>query len=113
MRLPHPVHAGVEDEKHRERDADYRQRIQALMHDHFIDYDLSEKRRGQGNELNRKGREQDVAPDVLMLEQLGDEPGKAEGFLPPGDGIRVGGRLGLLRKQYQLARITQVEILGA
>ena len=110
--LPDPAHAGVEHQKQGERDADNRQRIQCLVRDDSVKDDLRAQRRGQRHELDPKRCQQDVAPDLLVLEQLGNEPGKPECFLAPGRdvGIGIGERLCLGRKQYQLARIALVEI---
>jgi hypothetical protein len=48
------------------------------VHHHLVDDDLREDGCGEADELDGERGEQDVAPDLLVLEQLGDEPAEAE-----------------------------------
>jgi hypothetical protein len=59
-----------------QRDAEDDQRAVALVDDHLVDDHLGEHRRRQADELDGQAGEQHVAPDALVLEQFGDEPGK-------------------------------------
>ena len=63
------------------RDADHDQRALGLVHHDLVDDHLGEQRRGEADELDGERGEQHVAPDALVLEQLGDEPAEAEGLL--------------------------------
>ena len=61
-----------------QRDADDDQRVDGLVNDHLVDDHLGEERRGQREQLDRERREQHVAPDLAVLQQLGHEPAEAE-----------------------------------
>ena len=43
MPLPHPAQNRRKDDEDRERDADYSERAGSVVHDHFINNDLSKK----------------------------------------------------------------------
>src|SRR5207247_2498703 len=47
-------------------------------YDHLVDDDLREKRRGKGDELDEERCEKNVAPDLLVPQQLVPEPAEAE-----------------------------------
>ena len=56
------------------------------MHHHLVDHHLGEQWRRERYQLDRERSEQHLAPDLLVLEQFGDEPPEAE---RPGRGRHV------------------------
>ncbi len=48
------------------------------MHHHLVDHHLGEQRGPEGEYLDDQGGDQDIAPHLAVLEQLGDEPVEAE-----------------------------------
>jgi hypothetical protein len=88
--LPHPGHDCGKEHEHDERRPHHPERALRLVHDDLVDHDLREKRRRERDELDRKRGREHVAPDALVLQELGDEPPEAESR--PGEGkVRIGG----------------------
>ena len=98
--LPHPAHGGAEQRDDHERDADDDQRVDRLVNDDLVDDDLREERGRQREQLDRRRREQHVAPDRLVLEQLGHEPAEAERRCRLGPRVGIGDRLARQRKLH-------------
>ena len=78
MRLAHPGHDRGEHHEHDERDAHHPQRVARVVHHHLVDHHLGEQRRGERDELDRERGGEHLAPDLLVLQQFGDEPPEAE-----------------------------------
>jgi hypothetical protein len=76
--LAQPTHARIEGEEHRKAHGDGDQRALGLVDHHLVDHDLRAKGRREADELDEEGRRQHVAPDALVLEELGPEPAEAK-----------------------------------
>jgi hypothetical protein len=76
--LPHPAHRRAEQRHDDEGDADDDEGVDRLVDDHLVDHHLGEQGRGEREELDRRRRKQDVAPDALVLEQFRHEPAETE-----------------------------------
>jgi hypothetical protein len=61
-----------------QRHAEHEERALGVMRNDLVDDDLGKQRRGQADELDGKTGEQHVAPDALVAQQFGHEPGEAE-----------------------------------
>ncbi len=109
--LANPAHSGVKHQEHRERDTDHSKRIERLMDLDFVQDDLGENRRCKRYQLYGERREEDVAPDALVLQQFEDEPGKAERCAAARNRIGIGGRFRLSREDDQFAGVARATIL--
>ncbi len=89
--LPHPRQRRREDDEHRHADGERNERALRTMNDDLVDDRLREQRHSQRHQLQHQGREQHLAPDLLVLQQLGHEPAKSE------LAIEGRGRVGILR----------------
>ncbi|MDH5578818.1 MAG: hypothetical protein OEZ09_10220 [Betaproteobacteria bacterium] len=77
-RLAQPVHACAEQQEHPQAHGDRDERALGLVHHHLVDDNLGADRHGESDQLDEERREQHVAPDALVPQQLGPEPAKAE-----------------------------------
>lgn len=75
-----------------------------VMDDHLVDDGLGEQRRAEGEQLDEQGGGQDIAPDVLVLEQFRQEPAEAECSLAIRD-IGIAERRSFLRQQQHRPEI--------
>ena len=108
--LAHPGHRGGENHKHRQTDADHRQRVERVMDNHFVNHYLGEQRRCERHQLDCERREEYVAEDAAVLQQFGDEPAEAEFRACRAQRIRIGERLFFRGGQQHLACIDRFEL---
>ena len=78
--LAYPGHGGGEGHEHRQADANHRQGIERVMDHDLVDDHLREQRRCQRHQLDGERGQEDIAEHLAVLQQLGNEPAKAEGF---------------------------------
>ena len=76
--LAHPGQQRRKDHEHRQADADHDQGALGAVHHDLVDDHLGEQRRAQGEYLDDERGDQHIAPDLLVLHQLGDEPAETE-----------------------------------
>ncbi len=77
-RLSSPRQRRAEGEEDRQRRRDHGERRMRVMHHHLVDHDLGAERRRKPDELQRERRQQHIAPDRSVAQQLGQEPAQAE-----------------------------------
>ncbi len=76
--LTRPGQRTGEQQEHHQPEPDDVQGAHGLMHDHLVDHDLGEDRRGQCENLDHKRGGEHVPPDFSVLEEFGDKPVKPE-----------------------------------
>ena len=76
--LAHPGHQRGKQHEHGKRHPHRPQGALGLVHHHLVDDHLSEKRRGQTDQLNRQAGQQHLAPDALVLQELRHKPAEPE-----------------------------------
>ena len=76
--LPQPGQKCIEKQEDHQAHRDGDQRALGLMHDHFVDDDLCEQRRGQADELQHQRGNQHITPDGFVFKQLRQKPAEAE-----------------------------------
>lgn len=79
------AHDHVEEHEHDEADAEDDEGASALVDDDLVDDHLGKERGGQPHQLDGEAGEENVLPDLFVLEQFGDKPGESEGLLFRGE----------------------------
>ncbi len=107
--LAHPAEQGGEHHEHGQADADDDEGALRAVHHDLVDDHLGEQRRAQRQQLDDERGDQHVAPDALVLHQLGDKPSEAELGLFVHRAIRVFDALGFERQLEGRAGIAHGE----
>jgi len=98
--LAQPAEACREQECNREAHPNHRERAHGVMHDHLVDDHLRQYRRRKAENLQRRGNDQDIAPDVLVPQKRRQKPLQPE-LLGLGAEIRILGTFsGALDQQH-------------
>ncbi len=97
------VQDDVEQVHHQQAEGEDVEGGEAPVHQHFVDHHLEEKRGDQGKELNEERCQQDLAQQLFVFEDGGDEPGEVEA-------AKLLGKTGALCDQHEPARPAGFEI---
>ena len=87
--LTDPSEHRGEHHEDRQPDADHDQRALRAVHDHLVDDDLGEQRRGEREQLDHQGSGEHLGPDAAVLQQFWNEPAEAKARGPLGGLIRI------------------------
>ena len=74
-----PAECDFPERDQNEPDTEHLQRCQAVVCQHLVDNVLEEERRGETEQVEREGDQQDFADQLSVFDDLGDEPGHVEG----------------------------------